>query len=154
MSGMIIAFQQTTIGRVAVVQCGDAISNLCFATESVPQQAEIGETELIREAYRQIDAYLAGELRLFSVRLAPSGTPFMQRVWNVLSTIPYGTTATYRDIAAAAGKPLAVRLGDWRNAGIRFRFFFPVTGLLPVMVPLVAIAGGRGWKKGCRRLNG
>ena len=147
MSGMIIAFQQTTIGRVAVVQCGDAISNLCFATERVPQQAEIGETELIREAFRQIDAYLAGELRLFSVRLAPSGTPFMQRVWNVLSSIPYGTTATYGDIAVAAGNPLAVRAVGMANSRNPVPIFIPCHRVIASNGALAGYRGGLGLKK-------
>ncbi|MBX3481679.1 MAG: bifunctional DNA-binding transcriptional regulator/O6-methylguanine-DNA methyltransferase Ada [Caulobacter sp.] len=37
------------------------------------------------------------------------GTAFQQRVWQALRQIPAGTTATYRDIAAAIGQPKAVR---------------------------------------------
>ena len=37
------------------------------------------------------------------------GTAFQRRVWEILSTIPPGTTATYREIAARLGTPSAVR---------------------------------------------
>jgi len=137
---MIISFQQTTIGRVAIAEYGGAITNLCFGTETLPQQAEIGETELIREAFRQLKAYLAGELRLFSVPLAPLGTPFMQRVWEILCAIPYGTTVTYRDIAVAAGNPLAARavgMANHRN---------PV----PILIPCHRVIGNNGALTGYR----
>ena len=37
------------------------------------------------------------------------GTAFQQRVWQALAAVPAGTTATYGDIAAAIGRPRAVR---------------------------------------------
>jgi len=37
------------------------------------------------------------------------GTAFQQRVWEALRKIPFGTTATYAEIAAAIGAPRAVR---------------------------------------------
>jgi methylated-DNA-[protein]-cysteine S-methyltransferase len=61
-------------------------------------------------AAEQLTAYFAGELTVFSLPLAPAGTPFRQRVWQALDTIPYGTTVSYGRLAAAAGEsPRAVR---------------------------------------------
>lgn len=37
------------------------------------------------------------------------GTAFQQRVWDALRTIPPGRTATYAEVAAAIGRPEAVR---------------------------------------------
>ena len=144
---MIIAFQQTTIGRVAVAECCGAITNLCFAAETLPQQAVIGETELIREAFRQLEAYLGGELRLFSVPVAPLGTPFMQRVWKILRTIPYGTTLTYRDIAAAAGNHLAARAVGMANNRNPVPIFIPCHRVIGSNGALVGYRGGLGLKK-------
>jgi methylated-DNA-[protein]-cysteine S-methyltransferase len=144
---MIIAFQQTTIGRVAVAECGGAITNLCIGMDTLPQQAEIGETELTREAFRQIDAYLAGELRLFSVPVAPAGTPFMQRVWQILRTIPYGTTLTYRDVAVAAGNPLATRAVGMANNRNPVPIFIPCHRVIGSNGALVGYRGGLGLKK-------
>ncbi len=61
------------------------------------------------EAERQLKAYFAGELRDFDLPLAPRGTPFRERVWSALDTIPYGSTVTYRELSARAGSPGAVR---------------------------------------------
>ena len=38
-----------------------------------------------------------------------SGTFFQKKVWRELSKIPKGETRTYKDIAIAIGRPLAVR---------------------------------------------
>ncbi len=57
----------------------------------------------------QLLAYFAGELREFEVALAPRGTPFQTSVWSALREIPYGSTCSYGDLAAAVGHPTAVR---------------------------------------------
>jgi AraC family transcriptional regulator of adaptative response/methylated-DNA-[protein]-cysteine methyltransferase len=36
-------------------------------------------------------------------------TAFQWQVWQALAAIPYGETRTYRDVAAAIGRPRAVR---------------------------------------------
>ena len=43
------------------------------------------------------------------VSLAFDGTPFQQRVWRYLITMPRGTTRSYSEVAQAIGSPAAVR---------------------------------------------
>ncbi len=57
----------------------------------------------------ELDSYFTGRLERFSVPLDLRGTPFQLKVWEALSRIPYGKTATYGDIARAIGRPAAVR---------------------------------------------
>jgi methylated-DNA-[protein]-cysteine S-methyltransferase len=54
---------------------------------------------------RQLEAYFAGELTVFDLDLAPRGTPFQQRIWQALDSVPYGTTITYGELAAQLGIP-------------------------------------------------
>jgi methylated-DNA-[protein]-cysteine S-methyltransferase len=37
------------------------------------------------------------------------GTPFQRDVWNAISEIPYGETASYSELAAAIDRPKALR---------------------------------------------
>ena len=57
----------------------------------------------------QLDAYWAGELTDFEVPLTTTGTAFQQQVWAALRRVPYGATCSYTDLAAAIGRPTAVR---------------------------------------------
>jgi methylated-DNA-[protein]-cysteine S-methyltransferase len=57
------------------------------------------------EVIRQLAAYFAGELAIFSLDLAPRGTEFQQRVWHALDSVPYGTTVSYGQLAAQLGVP-------------------------------------------------
>src|ERR1700728_1304477 len=67
----------------------------------------------------QLGEYFAGSRTEFDLPLAPHGTPFQLAVWEELARIPYGTTVSYGDVAAALGKsPVASRavgLANGRN---------------------------------------
>lgn len=47
----------------------------------------------------EIQAYLKGKLCNFSIPFVIEGTHFQQRVWEVLSTVPYGKVITYGEVA-------------------------------------------------------
>ncbi|WP_051951056.1 methylated-DNA--[protein]-cysteine S-methyltransferase [Actinacidiphila yeochonensis] len=69
-------------------------------------------------AAEQLTAYFAGESTTFDLDLHAAGTPFQQRVWAALRTIPYGETITYGELAESLGQPTASRavgLANGRN---------------------------------------
>ena len=71
--------------------------------------ADSGDPALA-EAVDALHAYAAGDLdALGRVRVSQPGGPFMQDVWVAMRKIAPGSTATYAELAAAAGRPTAVR---------------------------------------------
>jgi methylated-DNA-[protein]-cysteine S-methyltransferase len=55
-------------------------------------------------------AYFAGELdALARLPVHVAGTPFQHAVWDGLREIPFGETRSYTELAAAIGRPRAVR---------------------------------------------
>jgi methylated-DNA-[protein]-cysteine S-methyltransferase len=60
---------------------------------------------------RELDEYFAGRRRAFDVPvdLALVSGPFARRLLESTARIPFGETASYRDVAAAAGNARAVR---------------------------------------------
>lgn len=52
---------------------------------------------------RQLDAYLAGTLRTFTVPVDPQGTPTQVRIWDTVQTIPYGQSRQPGDLAMWLG---------------------------------------------------
>lgn len=54
-------------------------------------------------------AYFAGRPVSPGVPIEPAGSPFQQEVWARLREIPRGSTVSYGEIAAAMGRPGAVR---------------------------------------------
>jgi len=74
---------------------------------------------VLAEAVGQLNRYFAGELTVFDLPLATAGTPFQERVWSALREIPYGTTASYGEVARrlglAGGASRAVGLANGSN---------------------------------------
>ncbi len=64
---------------------------------------------LIKRVMTELDAYYADPSHRFSLPLAPIGTDFRRKVWQVLSNIPAGQTRTYGEVARELGSgPRAV----------------------------------------------
>lgn len=64
----------------------------------------------------KLDAYFAGKLENFAYPPSTSGTPFQQKVWQVIAAIPYGQVISYGDIARLIGSsPRAVGQACGRN---------------------------------------
>ncbi len=65
------------------------------------------------QAATELDDYLAGERRSFTVPVATAGDAFQEQVWARLREIPYGETTTYGTLAVELGNPaLAQRVGQ------------------------------------------
>ena len=63
-----------------------------------------------KELIKQFLKYFKGDLKRFDVPLDLSlGSPFQQKVWKKLATIPYGKTRSYKWIASAIHNPKASR---------------------------------------------
>lgn len=59
---------------------------------------------------RAFAAYVDGDLdALAQVSAEQAGGPFLQQAWQAMRAVPPGTTTTYAALAAAAGRPTAVR---------------------------------------------
>jgi methylated-DNA-[protein]-cysteine S-methyltransferase len=70
------------------------------------------------DAVAQLSAYFAGDLTTFDLDLDLVGTAFQRRVWEALTTIPYGETRSYGEIArqiGAVGAFRAVGLANGHN---------------------------------------
>ena len=68
---------------------------------------EMETSPVLEDAKAQLADYFAGKRGDFDLPLAPDGTDFQKAVWDAMCKIPAGKTATYKDLAIAAGSPKA-----------------------------------------------
>ncbi len=94
------------------------------------------------EARRQLDAYFAGDLRDFTLPLDPSGTAFQLSVWHMLTTIPFGQTRTYGQIATALQRPKASRAVGAANGANPLPILLPCHRLIGSTGALTGFGGG------------
>ena len=93
-----------------------------------------GDNAVLAETRRQLGDYFSGTRRHFDLPLAPRGTPFQLGVWRALSTIPYGATISYRELAERIGQPSAMRAVGAANG----------RNPLPIVVPCHRVIGADG----------
>ena len=102
---------------VAVDESGERVVALAFADHFDRVSARVRErfadalwVEGETAAAGAVRRYLEGDLAAVDeVEVDATGTPFQQRVWEVLRAIPVGETRSYAEVAAAVGSPSAVR---------------------------------------------
>ena len=128
------------IGSLRIVADDTSITAIEFEPFGEPRGdrplgQESDEAPLLVEAVRQLSAYFEGDLTEFDLPLAPVGTDYQQRVWEQLSLISHGETATYGEIARRLGKSnaasRAVGLANGRNP-------------IPIIIPCHRVIGADG----------
>ena len=107
---MISQFFDSPLGRLILVEENGALTHLLFSFDPVPAGVKPDlPSPVLEEVKGQLGAYFAGRLKEFAVPLAPKGTDFQRKVWMALCKVPYGSTATYGEIARRTGNPKACR---------------------------------------------
>jgi len=94
----------------------------------------------------QLEEYFSGKRREFDIPLVLPGTPFQQRVWTTLQTIPYGSTRSYKKQAETIGLPNAVRAVAKANGDNRIAIIIPCHRVIGANGDLTGYGGGL-WRK-------
>ena len=100
--------------KVLITEENNAVTGVYFGAE-IPAGFVKAETPLIKKAAGQIEEYLDGKRKKFSLPLEMHGTEFQMDVWRALQTIPYGETRSYKEIAEMVRRPKAVRAVGMAN---------------------------------------
>ncbi|VWX54640.1 bifunctional DNA-binding transcriptional regulator/O6-methylguanine-DNA methyltransferase Ada [Novosphingobium sp. 9U] len=121
----------TTLGEMLVAATDKGVCRLSFAEgpEALARRfprAELVEggpdfTALLAEVIAAVEQ--PGQSR--AIPLDVQGTAFQQAVWQELQRIPHGETRSYAQIAAAVGKPGAVRAAGSANGANNVAVLIP-----------------------------
>lgn len=113
-----------------------------------------GKTILHGLTETQLLEYFRGERRGFDLPLDLPGSEFQKAVWTVLLGIPYGQTRSYRDQAAAIGRPGAVRAVAGANGQNRVSIVVPCHRVIGADGSLTGYGGGLPRKRALLELEG
>jgi methylated-DNA-[protein]-cysteine S-methyltransferase len=101
----------------------------------------------LREVQKQVAQYDAGKRQTFDLELAWEGPPFHQRVWRLLTKIPFGATTTYAALAAKLGKPQAYRAVGAANGANPIALIVPCHRVVGSNRSLTGFGGGLPMKR-------
>ncbi len=145
--GFYIKNLASPIGQLHLVASNENLVGIFFNEHWKKEQhrfapIEDGDSAVLIEATRQLQAYFAGSLRDFDLPLQLEGTDFQKRVWLALRTIPYGETRTYKEQAIAIDAPNAVRAVGRTNGLNRFPIVLACHRVVGSDGKLTGYAGG------------
>ena len=147
-------FYDTPIGLLTIAENGTAITQVAFGQETATAGYAIAETPLLAETFRQLQLYFDGGLRQFDLPLALEGTDFQKDVWAALTTIPYGETRSYGQIAQQIGRPKACRAVGGANHHNPISIIIPCHRVIGANGTLTGYGGGLDIKEKLLRLEG
>ena len=148
---MPVALVDSPFGALGIIEQGGAITGLDWRG-----RAEGEETDLLREAAKQMTAYFAGELQEFDLPLRVAGSDFQRDVCDAMRAIPFGETRTYGQIAddlgasaqavgnACGGNPIAIIIPCHRVLGADSLGGFSGFGGVETKVALLRHEGAAG----------
>ena len=99
------AHSNSPLGGITLASDGHALTGLWFdGQKHFPatyrnRTSEDSDLPVFKQTQKWLDIYFAGECPDFIPPLAPQGTLFQQKIWELLLAIPYGKTMTYGEIA-------------------------------------------------------
>lgn len=112
------------------------------ALETLGAAVQASGSPVLAQTAAELAGYFSGDLREFSVPLAPCGSDFQQRVWAALRTIPFGEVRSYGELAAHLGdRSMAQAVGS-ANARNPISIIIPCHRVLGSAGSLVGYAGG------------
>ena len=147
-------YYESPIGKLVIVHNDRGITNLYLAHLLQIENAIQEETDLIKEAVKQLDEYFNGLRQSFDLPLAPAGTHFQQKVWQTLRNIPCGKTYSYKQIAEQIGNSKASRAIGMANNKNPILLLIPCHRVIGGNGKLVGFAAGLEMKKYLLTLEG
>ena len=134
---MYYCYLNTPIGELLLAGTDEALRMIGFPKGSMRRDPEpdwIFNEKPFEEARKQLLEYFSGERKVFDLPLELDGTEFQLSVLQALQQIPYGTTASYADVARRIGRPKAVRAVGAANG----------RNPIPIVVPCHRVIGSHG----------
>lgn len=138
---------ESPVGRLTLVASDTGLAAILWENDPprrvrLDVAAEDARHPVLVETARQLKEYFAGERQAFTLMLDPAGTPFQQKVWHALRTIPFGETRTYQQIAEQIGSPRAVRAVGAANGKNPLSIVAPCHRVIGSNGHLTGFAGG------------
>ncbi len=106
-----------------------------------------GNSTVLEQTIVQLEEYIQGQRKHFTLPLLPVGTDFQQIVWKTLLQVEYGTTQSYLNLAQMMGNKQAVRAVANANGANAISIIIPCHRIIGHDGSLVSYAGGAGTKK-------
>ncbi len=141
-----LIYINSPVGRIAIHGTADHITAVLFEDEAQQHVATPGAAPLLYTAAQQLEEYFSKTRKTFDFPMQQPGTDFQQRVWQQLTTIPFGETITYLALAKRVGNVKSIRAVGTTNGKNALAIVVPCHRVIGSGGVLTGYAGGL-WRK-------
>lgn len=135
------------LGIIEIKGTEEGIFSVLFAKREQELYTKQANTpNVVLQCFEQLNEYFLGERLVFTVPFILEGTVFQKTVWQALTTVPYGKTASYKEIASFVGNEKAVRAVGTTNGKNLISIIVPCHRIIGANGKLTGYAGGL-WRK-------
>ena len=134
-----IDYMQTPVGLLEIQASEKGISRVIFCESKNSESTPNSHTQNCKQ---QLEEYFAGKRQTFDLPLDQVGTKFQQQVWHCLLQLPFGTSASYGQIANMMDNPKAVRAVGAANGKNPISIIVPCHRVIGQNGTLTGYAGG------------
>jgi methylated-DNA-[protein]-cysteine S-methyltransferase len=134
-----IGYYRSPVGDLAITSQGNRITSVNFLT-SAPSDTIL--TPVIEQCITELDEYFLRGRKFFDVDIQLAGSVFQNKVWNELSTIPYGKTISYLELAIRVGDINSTRAVGLANGQNPVAILIPCHRVIGKNGDLVGYGGG------------
>lgn len=131
---LLVASSAQGLLAVRFIQKGGEKAALASLRRAYPRAEFVHSPQANQKALDELEAYVQGRLRSFTVPLDLRGRRFQRKVWSAMRRIPFGETKSYAAIARTVGRPKA-----FRAVGVASR-----TNPLCIVIPCHRVIGSDG----------
>jgi methylated-DNA-[protein]-cysteine S-methyltransferase len=125
-------YLNSPVGFLKLTSNDVALTAVSFSEERGKNSLHL--PDVLIQAAQQLEKYFEGNRLTFNLNMAPVGTEFQQKVWELVKKVPFGETASYLEIARLTGSSnntRAVGLANGKNP-------------IPIIIPCHRIIGTNG----------
>ncbi|MDN4166428.1 methylated-DNA--[protein]-cysteine S-methyltransferase [Cytophagales bacterium LB-30] len=137
-------YYSSPIGLLEIRAKEDQLLALSFLEEE--QKSSVNPSDFTQEVKKQLEEYFSGVRSEFTLALAPQGTEFQEKVWQMLQTIPVGQTTSYLTMARQLGDEKVIRAAASANGKNPIAILIPCHRVIGSDGSLTGYAGGL-WRK-------
>ncbi len=134
------AYYTSPIGVIQLIEENNVLTVAHFLDQPISES--LSSSELLNEAFWQLDEYFSGARTEFHLPLHVGGTDFQQSVWNKLIQIPFGKTITYLQLAKRLGNVKSIRAAASANGKNPLAIIIPCHRVIGANGNLTGYAGG------------
>lgn len=139
-----ITYYDSPLGLLELTSNETGISSIHFCDEQRNETTSLNP--VLQQCIDQLNDYFEGKRVTFDFPMQQQGTAFQQKVWELLTLIPYGKTISYTELSKQYGDLKAIRAVASANGKNNLAIVVPCHRVIGRNATLTGYAGGL-WRK-------